>query len=122
MRRSRFDDAAIREILAEQKTAASATDICDRHGISRGTFYKWKAKFGQGAERRSRNLEAILVENNRLKKLLAEAELEKAAMTWLTKANMPILLILNTEACPDWQLRLLCSRIGNALKSGLYED
>lgn len=87
MRRSRFDDAMIREILAEQKTGASATDICDRHGISRGTFYKWKAKFGQGAVRRSRNLEAILVENNRLKKLLAEAELEKAALIELIESD-----------------------------------
>ena len=46
MKRSRFSEEQIIGILKEQETGQKTADVCRRHGISEGTFYKWKAKFG----------------------------------------------------------------------------
>lgn len=54
----------------------SIEDVCREHGISPGTFYNWKSKYGDmGADelKRIRELEA---ENARLKKLLADKSLD----------------------------------------------
>jgi putative transposase len=60
----------------EQKTS----DVCRKHGISSATFYKWKAKYGGLEVSDARRLKALEDENRRLKKLLAEAELDKAML------------------------------------------
>ena len=46
MRKSRFSDEQIIAILAEQERGLTTAEVCRRHGVSEGTFYKWKAKFG----------------------------------------------------------------------------
>jgi hypothetical protein len=46
MKRSRFKEEQIIAILREQEAGAAPADVCRKHGISSGTFYKWKAKFG----------------------------------------------------------------------------
>ena len=51
-----------------------------RHGISDATFYKWKAKYGGLEVSEARRLKALEDENRRLKKLLAEAMLDNAAL------------------------------------------
>ena len=45
MRKSRFTDQQIIAILAEQEWGLATAEVCRRHGISQGTFYKWKAKY-----------------------------------------------------------------------------
>jgi len=59
----------------EQKRATSVAS----HGISSATFYKWKAKYGGLEVSDARRLK-VLEDENRLKKLLAEAELDKAML------------------------------------------
>jgi putative transposase len=76
----RFTEEQIIGLLREQEAGAAVTEIARRHGISEQSFYRWKAKYG-GMEvsdaRRLRNLEA---ENGKLKRLLAEAHLDNAAL------------------------------------------
>nr|WP_280524834.1 transposase [Stappia indica] len=45
-KRCRFNEEQIIAILKEQGAALGAADLCRKHGISRATFYKWKAKCG----------------------------------------------------------------------------
>ena len=55
-------------------------DVCRTHGISSATFYKWKAKYGGLEVSDAKRLKALEDENAKLKKLLAEAELDKAML------------------------------------------
>ena len=46
MKRSRFTEEQIVGVLKEQEAGQKTADVCRKHGISEGTFYKWKAKYG----------------------------------------------------------------------------
>ena len=76
MRQSRFTEEQIIAILAEQERGMATAEVCRTHGISEGTFYKWKAKFGGMQVSDAKKLKALETENARLKRLLADAMLE----------------------------------------------
>ncbi len=46
MKRSRFTEEEIIEILRGPRSGVSATDVCRKHGISKATLNPWKVKFG----------------------------------------------------------------------------
>ena len=66
--------------MREHEAGAKTPEVCRRHGISDATFYKWKAKYGGLEVSEARRLKALEDENRRLKKLLAEAILDNAAL------------------------------------------
>ena len=80
MRASRFSEEQIIGILREHDAGAKTPELCRRHGISDATFYKWKAKYGGLDVSEARRLKTLEDENRRLKKLLAEAMLDNAAL------------------------------------------
>lgn len=80
MKPSRFTEEQIIGILREQETGAKTADVCRKNGISSATFYKWKARYGGLDISDARRLKALEDENAKLKKLLAEAELDKAML------------------------------------------
>ena len=80
MKRSRFTEEQIVGILKEQEAGQRTADVCRRHGIAEGTFYKWKAKYGGLEVSDARRLKALEDENARLKKLLAETMLDNAVL------------------------------------------
>ena len=49
---------------------------CPAHGISDVTFYAWRRKFGQMSETAVKRLRDLEKDNVRLKRLLAEHDLE----------------------------------------------
>lgn len=80
MKRSRFTEEQIIGILREHEGGSKTADVCRRHGISEATFYAWKSKFGGLEVSEARRLKSLEDENARLKKLLAEAMLDKAML------------------------------------------
>ena len=80
MKRSRFTEEQIVGILKEQEAGQKTADVCRKHGISEGTFYKWKAKYGGLEVSDARRLKALEDENAKLKKLLAETMLDNAVL------------------------------------------
>jgi putative transposase len=87
MRKSRFSEEQIIAILCAQEAGARTEEVCRRHGISSTTFYKWKARYGGLEVSDARRLKALEDENRRLKKLLAEAVLDVAALKDLLAKN-----------------------------------
>ena len=63
-------------------------DLCRKHGISQATFYNWKAKFGGLEVSEAKRLKGLEDENARLKKLLADAMLDNAALKDLLSKNV----------------------------------
>ena len=67
-------------MLREQEAGVPTAEVCRKHGISEQTFYRWKARYGGMAPSDAAKLKSLEDENRRLKKLLAEAMLDVAAL------------------------------------------
>ena len=80
MRSKRFSEEQIIAVLKESEAGAKTKDLCRRHGISEPTFYNWKAKYAGMTVSEVRRLKELEQENAKLKRLLADAELDKAAL------------------------------------------
>ena len=76
LKKSLFTEEKIISFIKQGESAMPVDDICRKYGFSNASFYKWRAKFGGmdvADAKRPRKLES---ENNKLKKLLAEAHLD----------------------------------------------
>ena len=76
MKKSRFSEEQIIGILKEAEAGMKAADLVRKHGISRETFYRWKAKFGGMDVSDARRLRQLEDENRRLKHLVADLTLD----------------------------------------------
>lgn len=80
MRKSRFTEGQIIEMIKEQEAGMATADVCRKHGLSPATFYKLKAKYGGMDLSDARRLKALEDENAKLKRLLADAMLDNVVL------------------------------------------
>jgi putative transposase len=80
MKGKRFSEEQIIAVLKESEAGAKTKDVCRRHGISEATLYNWKTKYAGMTVSEARRLRELEAENSKLKRLLADAELDKAAL------------------------------------------
>lgn len=78
--RKRFSEEQIIGVLREAEAGTKVADLLRKHGISEATFYNWRAKYGGMTVSEAKRLKELELENARLKRLLADAELDKAAL------------------------------------------
>ena len=80
MKCKRYTEEQIISILKEHEAGRTVTDLVRKHGVSEQSIYRWKAKYAGMDVAELRRLKALEAENTKLKKLLAETLLEKAAL------------------------------------------
>ena len=85
--KARFTDEQIIQMIKEQEAGERTADVCRRYGISPGTFYKYKSKYGGMEPSDAKKLRALESENARLRKLLAEQMLERGLVRHWSEDN-----------------------------------
>ena len=75
-----YSEAQIIAALKEHEAGAKVADICRRVGIVEHTFYRWKSKYGGLEVPEAKRLKELELENGKLKRLLADALLDNAAL------------------------------------------
>jgi len=76
MKKSKFTETQIINILNEQDQGLKVEEICRKHGISMATFHNWKSKYSGMQIDELKRLKELEQENARLKKLVANQSLE----------------------------------------------
>lgn len=76
MKKSRFTEAQIVAILKKHESGVKQAELCREHGISSGTLYNWKAKYGGMEVSDVQKMKALEEENSKLKRIVANMSLE----------------------------------------------
>ena len=81
MKKKRYSEEQIVKILNEAENQGSTiAEFCKLSGVSEQTYYRWKKKFGGMSVPDVKRLRELEQENTRLKKLLADRDLEIDAL------------------------------------------
>jgi putative transposase len=83
----RHTEEQIIGVLKESEAGMKTSELCRKHGISEGTFYNWKDKFGGMSVNEMRRLRALEEENRRLKQIVADQALDIRALKEINSKN-----------------------------------
>ena len=87
MKKSKFTEEQIVKVLAELKAGVAMKDICASHGVSDATVYTWKRRYAGMETDDVKRLRELEKENDALKLLVAERDLEISAVRKLFRKN-----------------------------------
>ena len=79
--KKRITDDQIIGFLKEAEPGLLVKELCRKYGFSDASFYSWRVKYGGMEVSEAKCLKALEQENANLKKLLAEAMLDKEALS-----------------------------------------
>jgi putative transposase len=80
MKKSKFSESQIVNILKEAEVGVLLDDLIRQHGFSKASFYKWKAKYSGMSVSELKRLKELEEENRRLKQMYANLSLEHEAL------------------------------------------
>jgi len=87
MKKTRFSEEQIVNILKEGEAGISVVNLCRKYGMSDATYYNWKAKYGGMAASDVKRLKQLEDENRRLKHLVADLTLDNQALKEVISKN-----------------------------------
>jgi putative transposase len=76
MTKPRHTDTQIMNILKQAEAGTPVSDLCREHGMSSASFYKWRSKYGGMDASLMTRMKELEAENNRLKKMYADVQLQ----------------------------------------------
>ena len=79
MKKKRYSEEQIVRILRETDRD-TVPEVAKRHGVSEASIYVWRKRFGSMNNDEVKRLKTLESENGRLKKILAERDLEIEVM------------------------------------------
>lgn len=79
--------AKLRDADAMLNAGKEIADVLQKLEISEATYFRWRNQYGGMKSEEARRLKQLEIENARLKKLLAEAELDKAILKEVAEGN-----------------------------------
>lgn len=89
-RRRHTPDQIIRKLAEGHKLLAGGKDleeVCRHLEVAESTWHRWLAQYGGMKANDAKRLKELELENARLKRLLAEAELDKSMLKEIAEGN-----------------------------------
>lgn len=88
MKRKKFSEDRIFQIIKEVESGKSIASVCRTHGITAVTFYRWRAKYDGLKLNEAKRLREVEDENKRLKKLVADLSLDLQGLREIVKKKI----------------------------------
>ena len=76
MKKQRFTESQIMQILKQAEQGVPVSELCREHSVSSATFYKWRSKYGGMDASMISEMKAMADENRRLKRMYAEMSMQ----------------------------------------------
>ena len=77
----------LREAEVELGKGLPVPQVCKKLGVTEQTYYRWRKEYGGMRTDQAKRLKDLEKENARLKRLLADAELDKAILREAANPN-----------------------------------
>lgn len=87
MKGKRFREEQIIGILKEMEAGVPLPELCRKHGVSDGTIYNWKRKYGGLTVSEAIRLRGLEEENGKLKRIVANQALDIEALKAVVSKN-----------------------------------
>ena len=88
MKRSKFSESQIFQILKLGENGVPVVELCRNNKMSAGTYYKWRSKYGGMDVSMMKKLKELEDENQRLKKMYAEVSMDKFVLQELIEKKL----------------------------------
>jgi putative transposase len=87
MKKTKYTEEKIVAAVKQIEGGRATKDVARELGVSDQTLYNWKAKYGGMEVSDVKKLRALEEENRRLKEMVADLSLDKAALTTVIRKN-----------------------------------
>ncbi len=89
MTKSKYSESQIVNILKEAESGVPLEDLMRQHGFSKGSFYKWKAKYSGMSVSELKRMKQLEEENRRLKQMYADLSLQHQVLKDIIEKKLP---------------------------------
>jgi putative transposase len=89
MKKSKYSESQIVNILKEAESGVPLEDLIRQHGFSKGSFYKWKAKYSGMSVSELKRMKELEEENRRLKQMYADLSLQHEVLKDIIEKKLP---------------------------------